>query len=192
MLRKRWGLAQPTVSGAVRICALLRAKPVRPSPEFTRVIVQRFAGGPLLLPGSPLMPLESCCCTVDSPAEPTVPWPGGGPLLPPGAPLTPAPEFCALVAVAAPPTPGWPGGCAAAPGASWLPTFPEAPELCVFTPLSASFCKFWLGAACWAMAGPAARAEATSTTDNILMRYLHCYPLLHNTRVARHFQPTAK
>ena len=109
---------------------LLPGAPQRPAAAHR----QRFAGGPLLLPGSPLTFAGSWCCTEESPAGPTVPCPALGPVLPPGAPLIPAPEFCELVAVSTPPVPGWPGGSEDAPGVSWLPTFPEAPELCVLMP----------------------------------------------------------
>lgn len=68
-----------------------RARRQLPSAPRAAAAHQRFAGGPLLLPGRPFTLLGSCCCTVGSPAEPTVPWPGGGPLFPPGAPLMPAP-----------------------------------------------------------------------------------------------------
>lgn len=69
-------------------------------------------------------------------------WPGAGPFLFPAAPDMPVPEFCTLGALLTPAellgAPGRPGGVAAAPGLVWSPTYPDSPELRVFTPLSAS------------------------------------------------------
>src|SRR3954471_6857619 len=111
------------------------------------VASHRFAGGPLLFPGSPFTFAGSCSCTERfCEAEPTVPC-CEGPFLPPGAPLIPAPEFWALGAVETAPDVSAllasPGIREAEPGLSCSPTYPDAPEFCVLMPLSASFWSLW-------------------------------------------------
>ena len=133
------------------------------------VASHRFAGGPLLFPGSPFTFAGSCSCTERfCDAEPTVPC-CEGPFLPPGAPLIPAPEFWALGAVETVPDVSArfasPGIREAEPGLSCSPTYPDAPEFCVLMPLSASFWRLCDGVVCWAMAGPVTLEIATSAAN---------------------------
>ncbi|UPJ29737.1 hypothetical protein [Bradyrhizobium sp. CW1] len=82
-----------------------------------------------------MTPELSCCWTAEL-EDPVVVALAGGPFLLPGAPLTPVPEFCALGCDDESPVPIWPGMFAEPAFCS--PTTPDAPELRVFTPLSAS------------------------------------------------------
>jgi len=109
--RKEWAINQ---RGNRRSTKPQRAKPstavdrvrvlrANDSAELPHLLSGRLAGGPLLLPGRPLMFDVSCCCTAGFcwfEPDPTVsPGFAAGPFLLPGWPATPAPEFCVLDAL---------------------------------------------------------------------------------------------